>query len=161
MYSLRSIQAKDDAALAAIIRQVSQEYGLAPESGFAVADPILDHLSQVYLDTRAAYWVVTNSNGEIFGGGGIAPLQGASNILEIQKMYFLNEIRGQGLAKQILNQAFEFAKSHDVKQIYLETTASLKEAVKLYERLGFEYLDAPLGDTGHSAACEIWMAKTL
>lgn len=102
MYFLRSIQSQDDAALATIIRQVSQEYGLAPESGFAVADPILDHLSAVYSQPKAAYWVVTNDYGEVFGGGGIAPLQGADHILEIQKMYFLSDIRGQGLAKQIL-----------------------------------------------------------
>lgn len=161
MYFLRSIQSQDDAALATIIRQVSQEYGLAPESGFAVADPILDHLSAVYTQPKAAYWVVSNDYGEVFGGGGIAPLQGADHILEIQKMYFLSDIRGQGLAKQILMQAFEFAQAQGAKQIYLETTACLQEAVSLYERLGFEYLDAPLGNTGHSAACEIWMAKTL
>lgn len=161
MYFLRPIQAQDDAALAAIIRQVSQEYGLAPESGFAVADPVLDHLSQVYQAPHAQYWVVINEAGEIFGGGGIAPLQGAPHILEIQKMYFLPNIRGQGLAKLILKHAFEFAQTQGIDQVYLETTASLKEAVHLYERVGFEYLNAPLGDTGHSAACEIWMLKQL
>lgn len=161
MYFLRPIQSQDDAALAAVIRQVSEEYGLAPQSGFAVADSVLDHLSEVYTQARAAYWVVSNAAGEIFGGGGIAPLQGAPEILEIQKMYFLPQIRGQGFAKQILAQSFAFAQSHDVPQIYLETTAYLKEAVGLYERLGFDYLAAPLGQTGHSAACEIWMAKTL
>jgi putative acetyltransferase len=161
MYSLRSLQSHDDAALAAIIRQVSQEYGLAAASGFAVADPVLDHLSFVYQQENSHYWVVSNDDGEVFGGGGIAPLQGAPHILEIQKMYFLNKIRGQGLAKEILNQAFSFAQTHGVKKIYLETTANLQDAIKLYEHLGFEYLDAPLGHTGHSAACEIWMAKTL
>lgn len=161
MYFLRPLQTQDDAALAAIIRQVSQEYGLAPESGFAVADPILDHLSAVYQVPMCQYWVVTDAQGRIFGGGGIAPLQGAPDMLEIQKMYFLSEIRGHGLAKQILQHAFDFAKNHGVKGIYLETTACLKEAVHLYERVGFEYLEAPLGNTGHSAACEIWMLKPL
>lgn len=161
MYLLRSIDPQDDAALAHIIRQVSQEYGLAPEAGFAVADPILDHLSAVYSHPQTQYWVVSDKNGQVFGGGGIAPLQDAPEILEIQKMYFLPQIRGQGLAKQILMQAFEFAQDQGIKQIYLETTACLKEAVTLYERLGFEHLDAPFGNTGHSAACEIWMAKTL
>lgn len=161
MYSLRSIQAHDNAAMAAIIRQVSQEYGLAPEDGFAVADPVLDHLSQIYQQPNSLYWVVSNTQNEIFGGGGIAPLQGAPDVLEIQKMYFLNEIRGLGLAKQILAKAFDFAQQHGYQHIYLETTASLKEAVQLYEKLGFCYLDAPLGNTGHSAACEIWMQKSV
>ena len=161
MYSLRAIQSSDDIALAAIIRQVSQEYGLAAESGFAVADPILEQLSAVYQQPNAQYWVVSNDYGEVFGGGGVAPLQGAADILEIQKMYFLPEIRGQGFAKQILSSACEFAQQYGFKQLYLETTANLQEAVLLYEYFGFEYLTAPLGQTGHSAACEIWMAKTL
>ncbi|WP_298144643.1 GNAT family N-acetyltransferase [uncultured Acinetobacter sp.] len=161
MYFLRPIQTQDDAALASIVRQVSQEYGLASESGFAVADPILDNLSDVYQAPMCQYWVVTDAQGHIFGGGGIAPLQGAPHILEIQKMYFLADIRGQGLAKKILQGAFDFAKNHGVKSIYLETTACLTEAVGLYQNLGFEYLDAPLGNTGHSAACEIWMLKQL
>ena len=48
MYTLRPIQATDNVALAQIIRQVSAEFGLAAESGFAVADPILDNLYAAY-----------------------------------------------------------------------------------------------------------------
>ena len=45
MYSLRTIQIQDNAQLAQIIREVSKEFGLAPEAGFAVADhlPALLH----------------------------------------------------------------------------------------------------------------------
>ena len=44
MYRIRPIQASDNTQIAQIIRTVSSEYGLATESGFAVADPILDNL---------------------------------------------------------------------------------------------------------------------
>lgn len=161
MYSLRPLAHHDNAAIARIIREVSQEYGLAPESGFSVADPILDDLYTFYQQEKAAYWVIEDQHGDIFGGGGIAPLSGATHILEIQKMYFSSHIRGQGLAKKILNQAFEFAHKQGSTTIYLETTALLKEAVHLYEALGFQHLSHPLGMTGHSIACEIWMAKKL
>ena len=99
---LRPIQPKDNAAMAAIIRSVSAEFGLAPSQGFAVADAALDDLYAVYSDDTAAYWVVENEAGEVVGGGGVAPLQGEPDVLEIQKMYFLPETRGQGLAKSIL-----------------------------------------------------------
>ena len=161
MYRLRTIQAQDNSTLAQIIRTVSQEFGLAVESGFAVADPILDDLYSVYSQNDAQYWVIENEKGEIFGGGGISPLQGDPNILEIQKMYFLNDIRGSGLAKEILNSAFDFARLHGFKEVYLETTKSLWQAVKLYEKLGFKHLDSPKGNTGHSHACEIWMSKSI
>jgi putative acetyltransferase len=48
MYFVRLIQPEDDLQIATIIRQVSQEFGLAAESGFAVGDALLDELSQVY-----------------------------------------------------------------------------------------------------------------
>lgn len=161
MYRIRTIQSQDNASLAQIIRKVSQEFGLAPESGFAVADPILDDLYRVYNQPNAQYWVIENEHGEIFGGGGLSPLHGDSSFLEIQKMYFLKEVRGLGLAKNILNLAFDFAQSHGFQTLYLETTKDLWQAVKLYEKLGFVHLDAPKGNTGHSHACEIWMSKTL
>ena len=158
---LRPIQPKDNAAMAAIIRTVSAEFGLAPSAGFAVADAALDDLYAVYSDDTAAYWVVENEAGEVVGGGGVAPLRGEPDILEIQKMYFLPETRGQGLAKSILLLCFAFGEHQGKTAFYLETTAKLNQAVALYEKLGFAHLDKPLGNTGHSAACEIYMYKKI
>ena len=129
--------------------------------GFAVGDSILDELYQVYQQPKSAYWVVVDQQNKIYGGGGIAPLKGDATILEIQKMYFLPEIRKQGFAKKILELSFEFALAHQIKSVYLETTKVLWQAVKLYEKFGFQHLDHPEGNTGHSEACEIWMLKNL
>ena len=161
MFHIRTLQEKDNARIAQIIRDVSKEFGLAPESGFAVADPILDNLYQVYSQADAQYWVIENAQGEILGGGGLSPLQGDSETLEIQKMYFLPEIRGMGFAKQLLENCFSFGLAKGYQSCYLETTKSLWQAVKLYEKLGFQHLPAPKGNTGHSHACEIWMEKIL
>lgn len=160
MYQLRPLQAKDNAAIAQVIREVSAEHGLAPEAGFAVADPILDDLYQVYSADNAQYWVIEDQHGQIVGGGGLSPLQGDDSILEIQKMYFKPELRGLGFAKQILNLAFAFARQQGYQACYLETTDRLWQAIKLYEAMGFVHLDAPKGHTGHSHACEVWMLKT-
>ena len=161
MYQLRPIKAQDNATIARIIRTVSQEFGLASDAGFAVSDPILDDLYQVYQQPDACYWVVTDPQGRVLGGGGIAPLQGDASVLEIQKMYFLPEVRGQGLAKTLLEHCFHFAREQDYPTIYLETTSALYQAVQLYEKLGFIRLEQPLGNTGHSAACELWMSRKI
>lgn len=158
---LRRLNAADNAAIAQVIRSVSAEFGLAPSQGFAVADPILDDLYAVYSQDNAAYWVVVDEQNGVIGGGGVSPLKGAEDILEIQKMYFLPAARGQGFAKQILQQCFAFAEQAGKTQLYLETTANLSQAIGLYEKLGFEYLQQPLGNTGHSAACEIYMLKNI
>ena len=56
-----------------MIRKVSAEYGLTADKGYTVADPNLDELFRVYSQPGAAYWVV-EQNGEVVGGGGVAPL---------------------------------------------------------------------------------------
>ncbi|MCQ6644364.1 GNAT family N-acetyltransferase [Escherichia coli] len=97
---MRRLTQQDNPAIARVIRQVSAEYGLTADKGYTVADPNLDELYQVYSQPGHAYWVV-EFDGEVVGGGGIAPLAGSeSDICELQKMYFLPAIRGKGLAKK-------------------------------------------------------------
>ncbi|MFN1602732.1 bifunctional helix-turn-helix transcriptional regulator/GNAT family N-acetyltransferase [Vibrio harveyi] len=158
-YVLRPLTKADNSQIADVIRKVSAEYGLTADKGYGVADPTLDDMYSVYDQQGAAYWVV-EYQGEIVGGGGFAPLAGEPNVCELQKMYFLPQTRGHGLAKRIVALSLQLAKQFGYQQCYLETTECLREAVGLYEKLGFEHLDAPLGQTGHDA-CEVVMLKTL
>lgn len=158
-YVLRPLTKADNSQVADVIRKVSAEYGLTADKGYGVADPTLDDMYSVYDQQGAAYWVVEYQS-EIVGGGGFAPLAGEPNVCELQKMYFLPQTRGHGLAKRIVALSLQLAKQFGYQQCYLETTECLREAVGLYEKLGFEHLDAPLGQTGHDA-CEVVMLKTL
>ncbi|ANG94379.1 GNAT family N-acetyltransferase [Enterobacteriaceae bacterium 155047] len=158
--ALRPITARDNPAIAAVIREVSAEYGLTADKGYTVADPNLDELFQLYSQPGHAYWII-EQDGKVVGGGGIAPLSCSEpDICELQKMYFLPTIRGQGLAKKLALVALERARQNGFKRCYLETTAFLKEAIGLYEHLGFEHISEPLGCTGHTD-CEVRMLKTL
>lgn len=159
-YKIRPIEQQDNAGIAVVIREVSAEHGLTADKGFAVADPILDTLFEVYSKPRSAYWVV-EMDGEIVGGGGVSQVAGGDNdTAELQKMYLSSVLRGKGLAKQIVLMSLEFAKAQGYTRCYLETTKELQAAIKLYEKLGFEFIDEPLGNTGHSD-CEIRMLKEL
>ncbi|HHF2882629.1 TPA: GNAT family N-acetyltransferase [Vibrio diabolicus] len=158
-YVLRPLTKADNPQVADVIRKVSAEYGLTADKGYGVADPTLDDMYSVYNQCGAAYWVIEH-RGEIVGGGGFAPLAGEPNVCELQKMYFLPQTRGHGLAKRIVALSLQLAKQFGYQQCYLETTECLREAVGLYEKLGFEHLDAPLGQTGHDA-CEVVMLKVL
>ena len=158
--TLRLITADDNPAVASVIRQVSAEYGLTADKGYTVADPNLDELYQLYSQPGHAYWVV-EQNGCVVGGGGIAPLSCSEpDICELQKMYFLSTVRGQGLAKKLALMALDHAREQGFKRCYLETTAFLREAIGLYEHLGFEHISEPLGCTGH-VDCEVRMLKGL
>jgi putative acetyltransferase len=157
---VRPIRPEDNAAIAHVIRHVSAEFGLTADKGYTVADPNLDHLYESYSQPRCAYWVV-EVDGKVAGGGGVAPLSGGEDDLcELQKMYFLPSMRGQGLAKRLALQAMEHARQNGFGRCYLETTASLTQAIALYERLGFQHINGSLGNTGH-VDCEVTMLKYL
>ncbi|WP_421902343.1 bifunctional helix-turn-helix transcriptional regulator/GNAT family N-acetyltransferase [Maridesulfovibrio sp.] len=153
-FSIRPITGEDDLAVAQVIRVVSEEYGLRAEDGYAVGDPSVDHMSHAYADEGCRYWVVERE-GRVVGGGGVAALQGGTgSVCELQKMYFTSECRGRGLGRKLVLKGLEFARSCGYEACYLETTGELREAVSLYEALGFERQDNPLGDTGHEV-CEL------
>lgn len=157
---MRPITAQDNAAIAAVIRRVSAEFGLTADKGYTVSDPNLDNLFQLYNHPNSAYWVI-EYEGEVIGGGGVAPLQeGEADVCELQKMYFLPALRGKGLARQLALQALDFARQKGFRRCYLETTSTLTQAIALYRKLGFEHIPHAMGNTGHGD-CEITMLKQL
>ncbi len=158
-YNIRKIELKDNAAVAVVIRNVLVEHNV-PKVGTAYADASLDRMYETYNRPRAIYFVI-EKEGRIVGGAGIAQLDnGSESICELQKMYFLPELRGLGIGSQMMVKCLDAAKELGYEQCYLETVNFMKAAQKLYVRSGFEYLEGPLGDTGHNA-CDVWMLKEL
>ncbi|WP_426754904.1 GNAT family N-acetyltransferase [Myxococcus sp. Y35] len=157
--TLRRIEPRDDAAVADIIRTVMPEFG-ADGPGFAIHDPEVSAMSAAYARPRHAYFVVERA-GRVIGGGGIAPLEGGdTGTCELRKMYFLPEARGLGQGERLLRRCLEFAREAGFQRCYLETLAGMNQAQKLYRRMGFEPLCAPLGNTGHFG-CDHWYALDL
>ncbi|MGI8637309.1 MAG: GNAT family N-acetyltransferase, partial [Segetibacter sp.] len=97
----------------------------------------------------------------VMGGAGIYPSEGLpAQTCELVKMYLRFEARGKGLGKLLIDKSIEFAKAFHYQQVYIETMPELRKAVSIYEKFGFEYLNGPLGNTGHFG-CDIWMLKKL
>ncbi len=156
---IREIRPGDNAQVARVIRSVMEEMGV-PKVGTAYADEALDQMYGNYRFPGAGYFVAENK-GQIIGSAGIAPLAGsAGHICELQKMYFLKEARGMGLGSRIIKKCLDFASDHGFEKCYLETMPYMKAAQKLYLKNEFEYIDAPMGDTGHYS-CTVWMLKDI
>ncbi|KAF2519376.1 GNAT family N-acetyltransferase [Flavobacterium salilacus subsp. salilacus] len=156
---IRKIEPADDTAIAKVIRQVLIEHNV-PKVGTAYADASLDCMYKTYNQKSSVYFVV-EQEGTIIGGAGIAPLEnGAVDTCELQKMYFLEEARGFGIGAKMMERCLESARNFGFANCYLETMPYMLAAQKLYKKYGFEYLDAPMGNTGHSS-CPVWMLKKL
>lgn len=160
MLTLRPIRPEDDAAVAAVIRQVMPEFG-ADGPGFALHDPEVDHMSRAYGSAGAAYFVVVDATDRVLGGAGIAALEGgAPGVCELRKMYFLPEARGQGLGEALLRRCLAVARDLGYRTCYLETLTGMEQAMRLYRKLGFQPLCAPQGRTGHGG-CDRWFSREL
>lgn len=159
MCTLRKVTPQDDTELASVIRSVLIELGV-PKTGTAYADPEVDAMTAAYAKSRSAYFVV-EEYGKVIGGGGIAPLQGGEpQVCELQKMYFLPEARGRGLGRQLMEKALLFAVENEFSLCYIETLPYMIAAQKLYRKMGFDYIEGPMGTTGHTN-CNVWMTKSL
>lgn len=147
---IRAIQPGDNAAIAAIIRQVLTEFG-ANRPGFAWADPELETLAAAYQGARSVYYVAVVAE-QVVGGVGIAPFPCQyPNLCELQKMYLLPEARGRGLGRALLNQALAAVQTFGYDGCYLETFGPMRTAIALYEQAGFQALPTPLGESDHHA----------
>ncbi|MAT90531.1 MAG: GNAT family N-acetyltransferase [Flavobacteriaceae bacterium] len=157
--TIRPIQKKDNVPIAKVIRTVLIEHGV-PKVGTAYADKALDEMFETYQKERATYFVV-EENGALIGGAGVAPLDNyEGNVCELQKMYFLKEARGRGIGKAMIKLCLLEARKYGFESCYLETMPNMENAQKLYQLAGFDYIDGPMGDTGHHA-CPVHMIKPL
>lgn len=156
---IRKIVSADDSAIATIIRNSLLEFNAA-KPGTVYFDQSTDHLSELFKENRSAYFVIETGK-EIAGGAGFFPTKGLKeNTCELVKMYVGNKFRGNGYGQTLLEKCFEEARKEGYKKMYLESMPELKNALSMYEKNGFQYIPAAMGESGHTG-CEIWMMKDL
>tara|TARA_B100000965_G_scaffold63192_1_gene48991 strand:- start:21440 stop:21922 length:483 start_codon:yes stop_codon:yes gene_type:complete len=156
---IREIQEKDNHKIKQVLISVMTEFGV-PDHGTALQDDELDNMSNAYTENNSIYYVVLADN-IICGGAGISKLKGTNkNICELQKMYFLPNIRGKGIGSNLITKCLDFAKKSQYNLCYIETMYNMIDAQNLYKKNGFVYIDHPMGDTGHSS-CPVWMTLKL
>jgi putative acetyltransferase len=156
---IRPIAATDNPFIATIIRDTLAEFG-ANHPGTVYYDPTTDALFELFQQQRAVY-NIAELNGRIVGGGGIYPTEGLpTDTCEFVKMYLVPAARGTGLGRRLIEQCLVQAKEQGFSKVYLESMPELKQALKVYEKFGFEYLQGPMGNSGHTG-CTLWMLKKL
>lgn len=158
-FLIRTIQPEDNPALAIVVRNTLAEFG-ANKPGTVYFDPTTDALYELFQTPGSTYYVALKDD-QVVGGAGIYPSKGLpAGTCELVKMYLLPSARGKGLGKLLIEKSLAFARQSGYQNVYLETMPELKKAVTIYEKFNFQYLSAPLGETGHFG-CGIWMVKSF
>jgi putative acetyltransferase len=157
---IRPIEPKDNSAIALIIRTALEEFG-ANKPGTVYFDASTDDLYNLFKNQVGSVYFVAVQDGLLLGGAGIFPTEGLpAGVCELVKMYLAKEARGKGLGQKMIGHVMNWAKENGYQTVYLETMPELSKAVNVYEKFGFQYLDGPMGNSGHSG-CNLWMSKLL
>jgi putative acetyltransferase len=157
---IREIEAKDNRAVAELIRKILIEFKV-PKVGTAYEDKDLDQMYETYQHKEKGVYYVLEEDGVIIGSAGVCQLDNYSGpVCELQKMYFLEQARGRGLGAKMMKTCLDTARELGFEQCYLETMHQMEAAQILYRKTGFNYIDGPMGDTGHHS-CPVHMIIDL
>jgi putative acetyltransferase len=140
----RKIQKEDNPFIAKIIRANLEKYSLNIK-GTAYFDECLDNLFAYYneLPLERQYWVLLDDNDNVVGGAGFANLPYIDGCCELQKIYLIDEYKGQGYGLRLLELVIDNAKMVGYNKMYLETHDRLELALKLYLKYGFNEIEKP------------------
>ncbi len=145
---IRLIKPEDNKALANVIRTVLTQQGNNVD-GTVFTDEATDRMFDGYQTANSIYYIV-EQNGEVLGGCGIAHLGGEpENVCELQRLFLLEQARGQGIGQALMDKCLAFAKSVNYNLVYLETFPNMIEAIGLYQKNGFKLIKDAMGNTGH------------
>ena len=100
-------------------------------------------LSVARLIEESVPFFVLRADGIAAGCGGVKLF--GTEYGEIKRMYIRPVYRGMGFAKQMLNHLIDYAQAQGVSLIRLETGVHQREAIGLYNRMGFRRV-GPFGD---------------
>src|SRR5690554_1095176 len=93
---LRPATNHDREAVASLVKNVLQEYGLKNEP--CSTDQDLADLEFHYHNRGGRFDVLENADGQIVGCVGLYPVD--THCIELRKMYLRKEVRGKGLGKK-------------------------------------------------------------
>jgi len=84
------------------------------------------------------YVIVAHENGIPVGCGAIKEY--ADGIVEVKRMYTSPNVRGKGIATQILSELEKWASELSYQKCILETGVRQPEAISLYKKCGYQII---------------------
>lgn len=93
--------------------------------------------------------------------GCVALLWCGNDIYELSKMAVAPHLRGQGIGRRLLRYALAQARGMGAKRLFLGSSSKLKNAVHLYESMGFRHVSPEDLPPMHYARADVFMEKRL
>lgn len=135
---MRRATNEDGDAVRELVFGVLAEFGLTGDREGTDRD--LDDIVGNYVDRGGRFDVLVTDDGGIAGCVGLYPLR--EGVVELRKMYLRPEYRGKGTGRRLLDHALAAAREIGFRRVELETNSRLVEAIRMYERYGFQPVEA-------------------
>lgn len=116
----------------------------------------LEHPRQSILDPGGEIFFAVR-RGEAVGT--CAAIVREAETVELAKLAVASGVRGRGIGRQLSEAAIAWARGRGARRVVLVSSTKLTAALRLYERLGFEYCALP-ADPGYETA-DIYMELAL
>jgi len=129
----RKARNRDSETIQHILKNTLAEYEIQLPDNYSFSD--IENLEEVYLNSGGEFIVLLKEQTII---GFFALLPSGNHQIELKRLYFKADERGQGLGKHLLTMALKIAKESGYNRIHLETTSKFAEAVALYRKFGFK-----------------------
>ena len=82
---------------------------------------------------------VEEPGGKVVGCVGLRTL--SPGVAEMKRLYVVPSHRGLQLGKRLANEIMDIADQHGYQRMILDTMTEMKDAQRLYQRLGFEIME--------------------
>lgn len=92
---------------------------------------------------------------------GILAVKPHEGRLYFGKLYVANEYQGKGISKFAMTVTEELARERALKSIYLHTARLNDQAIKVYEKLGFQVVPKILNPKGELLGDQLTMEKVV
>ncbi len=87
--------------------------------------------------------------------------EGHNNTLEVQRIYVLQKYKGKHIGKRLIHKAIEIGRDNHLNYIWLGVWENNINAIKFYEKLGFEKFDTHVFKLGEDEQTDNLMKLIL
>jgi len=112
-------------------------------------DPELDADLDDPGTTYVALWVALDGDAVV---GSVALRDLGGGAVQLKRMYLRPRMRGRGLGRELLGVALDWARTHGVRRVCLDTSERMVAAQRLYEAHGFVRVP---GDDPRQGQCRL------
>ncbi|MCG8295174.1 MULTISPECIES: GNAT family N-acetyltransferase [Pseudomonas] len=139
--TIRPTLAQDLTLLPALERSAAQAFRQYPALAWLADSDVMDEAEHARFQAEGGSWVAVNDQDQPQGFLCAAVV---GDNLHIHELSVCQEAQGQGLGRQLLDQAIQTARAAGLRAVTLTTFAEVPWNAPFYARLGFEVLT-----TGH------------